>query len=125
MLIAFKTGPPSALILEYLFYIANMKKTTKASFSVLIGSPVRDQENIPHGMVGRLILPQKYCVKRAKGALPNAFIEAWRMAWSSDIKRSYKFDFEVYDDRAQETNNAEVDTFIAVTKAIMQEETQW
>ena len=84
-------------------------------FNSLIGSPVSDLKNIPQGMVGRLIPAQKYSVIRAEGALPNALIEAWKMIWRSDIKRTLKFDFELYDDRAQDPSNAEIDIFIAIT----------
>jgi len=84
-------------------------------FNSMIGSTVSDLENIPKGMVGRIIPAQKYCVIRAEGTLPDAVIEAWQMIWCSDIKRTFKFDFEIYDDRAQDTGNAEVDIFIAVT----------
>jgi predicted transcriptional regulator YdeE len=85
------------------------------NFNSLIGSPVTDLAYIPPGMVGRLIPTQKYCVKRAEGTLPNAVIDAWKMIWHSDINRTFKYDFELYDDRAQDQNNAEVDIFIAVT----------
>jgi predicted transcriptional regulator YdeE len=84
-------------------------------FNSLIGSPVSDLKDIPQGMVGRLIPAQKYCVIRAEGTLPNAVIEAWKMIWRSDIKRTFKFDFELYDDRAQDPSNAEIDIFIAIT----------
>ncbi len=84
-------------------------------FNVLIGSPVGNFENIPQGMVGRLIPAQKYYVKRAEGVLPNAVIDTWQMIWHSDIRRTFKFDFELYDDCTEDTQNAKVDIFIAVT----------
>jgi predicted transcriptional regulator YdeE len=64
-------------------------------------------------MVGRLIPAQKYYVEIAQGTLPDAIIEAWQMIWQSDIKRTFKFDFELYDDRASDPSYAEVDIFIA------------
>jgi predicted transcriptional regulator YdeE len=84
------------------------------NFNYLIGSTVSDLKNIPQGMVGRIIPAQKYCVKRAKGALPNAVIKTWKMIRHSKITRTFKFDFEVYDDRAQDPHNAEIDIFIAI-----------
>ena len=84
------------------------------NFNSLIGSPVSDLKNVPQGMVGRIIPPQKYYVKRVKGALPNAVIKAWRMIRHSNITRTFKFDFELYDDRAQDPHNAEIDIFIAI-----------
>lgn len=83
-------------------------------YSYLIGCPVSDLENIPQGMVGRLIPAQKYCVERAQGTLPDALIEAWQIIWKSDTKRTFKYDFELYDDRANDPSNAEVDIFIAI-----------
>jgi predicted transcriptional regulator YdeE len=99
-----------------IFVLYNHYETNHTGdFNSLIGSPVSDLKNIPQGMVGRLIPAQKYCVIRAEGTLPNAVIEAWKMIWRSDIKRTFKFDFELYDDRAQDSSNAEIDIFIAIT----------
>jgi len=99
-----------------IFVLYNHYKTDHTGdFNSLIGSPVSNLENVPQGMIGRLIPAQKYCVIRAKGTLPNAITEAWKTIWCSNIKRTFKFDFELYDDRAQDPCNAEVDIFIAVT----------
>ena len=92
---------------------SNYESDHTGDFSYLIGCPVSDLENISQGMVGRLIPAQKYYVETAQGTLPDAIIEAWQMVWRSDIKRTFKFDFELYDDRASDPSYAEVDIFIA------------
>ena len=105
---------PNCIDTRIFVLYSNYETDHTGDFNSLIGSPVGDLKNIPQGMVGRLIPAQKYCIKRAEGSLPSAVIEAWEMIWCSDIKRTFKFDFELYDDRAQDPHNAEVDIFIAV-----------
>lgn len=82
-------------------------------YSFMIGCPVSDVTNVPHGMVGRRIPAQTYQVARAQGSLPDALVEAWQDIWSSDIPRGYSYDFEIYDDRAADPAAAEVDIFVA------------
>lgn len=82
-------------------------------YSFMIGCPVDALENIPQGMVGRTVPAQTYQVARAQGALPDALIDTWQSIWSSDIPRSFTYDFEIYDDRAADPANAEVDIFVA------------
>ena len=83
-------------------------------YSYMIGCPVSDMDDIPQGMVGRKIPAQSYRVVRAEGALPDALTDAWLDIRKSDIKRAFSYDFEIYDDRAADANNAEVDIFIAL-----------
>ena len=84
-------------------------------YSYMIGCPVSELNNIPQGMVGRKIPAQSYHVARAKGALPDALTDTWHGIWQSDIKRAFSYDFEIYDDRANDANNAEVDVFVALS----------
>jgi len=86
----------------------------KGDYSFMIGCPVSDLENIPQGMVGRMIPAQTYQVSRAEGALPDALIETWQTIWQSDIKRAYSYDFEIYDDRAMDPAHAQIDVFVAL-----------
>lgn len=46
--------------------------------------------------------------------LQGLVFEAWTKIWNSNIDRKFSADFEVYDERAQDPENAEVDIFIAV-----------
>jgi len=85
----------------------------EADYNFMIGCPVSDLETIPQGMVGRAIPAQTYQVARAQGALPDALLEAWQDIWQSDIPRTFAYDFEIYDDRAADPENAEIDIFVA------------
>ena len=85
-----------------------------APFSYFIGCRVDESAGIPDGL-SELIIPagnyQKYL---AKGKMPDCIAKAWREIWKSDFKRIYNSDFEVYDDRSHDWNNAEVDIFLSV-----------
>ncbi len=38
----------------------------------------------------------------------------WLKIWNTDLPRVYTIDFELYDERSQDAENATVDVFIAV-----------
>ena len=50
----------------------------------------------------------------AKGKIPDCIINVWQTIWSADINRAYQADFEVYDARSKDWNNAEVEVFLSV-----------
>ena len=85
-------------------------------FSYFIGCPVPGGIEIPQGME-RLVIPAgAYQKMVAKGKMPDCIVNAWKEIWSGDMGRAYTYDFEVYDERSLDWNNAEVDIFISVNK---------
>lgn len=92
---------------------SNYENKHLADYSFMIGCPVSNLDNVEQGMVGRRVPPQNYQVARAQGALPDALVEAWQDIGKSDIPRTYAYDFEIYDDRATDPENAEIDIFVA------------
>jgi len=62
----------------------------------------------------RLVIPeQNYEKVTARGKMPDCISMSWESIWDSEIIRSYKYDFEVYDERSKDWNNAEVDIFVS------------
>ena len=51
----------------------------------------------------------------AKGKLPESVSNAWENIWQSNLPRSFLVDFEVYDERCKDGNNAEVDIYVSLT----------
>lgn len=83
-------------------------------FSYFIGCKVPTNTEVPQGL-DSLIIPQgTYQKISAKGEMPNCVANTWKEIWNSDIRRTYKFDFEVYDERSKDWNNAEVDFFLSI-----------
>lgn len=83
-------------------------------FSYFIGCKVASNSNVPDGLDSLIIPTGTFIKKRAKGKMPDCIANAWQKIWSSDLPRAYKTDFEVYDERSQDWNDAEVDIYISV-----------
>ncbi len=83
-------------------------------FSYFIGCKVKKDTAVPDGMDSITIPSGNYQKLTASGEMPNCIAKAWKEIWGSDIARAYRADFEVYDERSQNWNDAEVDIFISV-----------
>ncbi|MCO6176388.1 GyrI-like domain-containing protein [Flavobacterium sp. NRK F10] len=84
-------------------------------FSYFIGCKVAIDTEIPNGMDSLLIPSDNYFKVTAKGKMTGCITDAWKRIWSSEINRTYKYDFEVYDERSKDWSNAEMDIFISTT----------
>jgi predicted transcriptional regulator YdeE len=82
-------------------------------YTTVIGCKVADLLTIPEGMVGIKVSGGKFTRFTAKGG-KEAVLSEWMKIWSSDLRRSYTSDFEVYGAKAQDPQNPEIDIFIAV-----------
>lgn len=84
------------------------------SFSYFIGCKVEEETRIPDDL-DRLIIPAgNYQKVTAKGEMPDCITNKWREIWDSNIPRTYIADFEIYDERSQDWNDAEVDIYLSV-----------
>ena len=83
-------------------------------FGYFIGVPVGDDTTVPAGMTKLEIPKGKFEHFVAKGKMPDCMIDAWAQIWNSDINRRYTTDYEIYGSKSGDTENAEVDIFVAV-----------
>ena len=83
-------------------------------FSYFIGCKVEIDAETPHGMDSLVIPAGNYSKVIAAGKMPDCINNSWKEIWSSDIARTYQFDFEIYDERSKDWDNAEVDVYISV-----------
>ena len=83
-------------------------------YSYFIGCNVKTDANIPEGMDTLILHKGTYQKIIARGIIPDCVANAWREIWNSAIPRAYQTDFEVYDGRSKDWNNAEVDIFLSV-----------
>ena len=98
----------------YCIYTDYEKDFTKP-YSVVIGCKVENLSSIPDGMIGQSFEGGKYKkLTTAKGKLSEVVIGKWMEIWNSDLQRSYTADFELYTEKSQNPEDAEVDIFIAV-----------
>lgn len=82
-------------------------------FSYFIGCKVNTDTDVPQGMDALLIPDGIYSKVIAKGKMPDCVANSWRDIWRSETDRAYKYDFEIYDDRSKDWNDAEVEIFVS------------
>lgn len=98
----------------YCIYTEYEKDHTKP-YTTILGCKVSSLETIPDGLIGKTIDVVNYIKRSPKGNIMKGLVfEEWLKIWSSDIPRTYTADFEVYGEKAQNPEDAEVDIFIAV-----------
>lgn len=83
-------------------------------FSYFIDCKVKPDTEVPEGMNSLVIPKQKYEKVTTKGRMPDCVSNSWESIWGSEINRSYKYDFEVYDDRSKDWSKAEIDIFVSI-----------
>jgi len=83
-------------------------------FSYFIGCRVNKGSIVPKGLTKMDIPAGTYEKITATGKMPDCVSKAWQEIWKADYNRRYTIDFEVYDERSRDWNNAEVDVYVAV-----------
>ena len=84
-------------------------------YTAIIGCKVTSLDNIPEGMVGKSFEGGNYVKTSAKGNLMEGIIaDQWTKIWEMDLDRKFTADFEVFGEKAQNPDNAEIDFYVAV-----------
>jgi predicted transcriptional regulator YdeE len=91
-------------------------------YSFILGARVKPVVNptVPEGMVVKSVPAGRYAVfSSERGPIPKIVIDTWKRIWAyyqsdQNGQRAYQADFEVYDQRAADPNNAQVDIYIGV-----------
>ena len=90
-------------------------------YSYIIGANVNHPSAVPSGMVAKTVSAGKYAVLTSEeGVIPKVIIEAWQRIWSLEDQgklgghRAYKTDFEVYDQRARDPQDSQIDIYVGV-----------
>ena len=89
-------------------------------YTLVLGAKVRPETNPPAGMTSKSVPAGRYAVFTSeRGPVAKVVVETWMRIWayyqsSANGERGYRADFEVYDERAADPNNAHVDIYIGV-----------
>jgi len=85
------------------------------SYTAIIGCKVTSVDSIPEGLTGREFSSGQYLKFIAKGKMPDAVINQWKAIWDRDkvLNRNYTADFEIYGQKSQDQNDAEIEIYIA------------
>jgi predicted transcriptional regulator YdeE len=91
-------------------------------YTLVLGAKVRPIPNpaLPQGMIVKTVPAGQYAVFTSeRGPVAKVVVETWKQIWShyqspANGQRAYRADFELYDQRAADPNNAQVDIYIGV-----------
>jgi len=102
----------SDIIMIYTDYVSNYTE----AYTAIIGVLVSTLDSVPEGLTGREFEAENFQKFTAKGAMPKAVVNTWINIWQQDdeLNRKYTYDLEVYGEKSQNGENAEVEIFIAI-----------
>lgn len=89
-------------------------------YTYVLGARVTKVESVPAGMVAKKVPAGRYAMFTSeRGPVQTVVVDMWRRVWVTPKSalggdRTYKADFEVYDQRAQDPADSVVDLYIAV-----------
>ena len=90
------------------------------AYTFMIGARVSSADDIPVGMVAKKVPAGRYAVFISeKGFVGKVVPQTWSHIWAvpksaPEGNRAYRADFEVYDQRAADPQNAEVDIYVGI-----------
>jgi predicted transcriptional regulator YdeE len=85
-------------------------------YSWILGYEVSSLEEIPQGLVGKVIPESTYAVFTTQDIFPQGLIAAWQAIWQSGLQRSYTSDFEAYPSDFDPQKNPEIKVYIAIDR---------
>lgn len=108
-----KTGP------NFYAVYTDYASDHNADYTYVVGAQVKEGTPAPSGMVAKSVPAGRYVfLTTDKGPLAKVMPAAWQhileLEGKGKLKRAYKTDFEIYDQRAQDPQNAQVDIYIGV-----------
>jgi len=84
-------------------------------YTAMLGCKVKNLNEIPGGLTGKSFEGGDYFKTTTKGDLMKGIVvKKWTEIWAMNLDRKFTADFEVYGEKAQNPNNAEVDFYIAL-----------
>lgn len=89
-------------------------------YSWILGCEVSSLDQVPEGLVGKIIPESRYAIFTTQGEFPQGLIFAWQDIWKSDLPRIYTSDFEVYRSDFDPQRNPEVKVYIAIEDPLLQ-----
>jgi predicted transcriptional regulator YdeE len=88
-------------------------------YTFMVGARVKAETPPPAGMVLKPIPAGKYAViTTEKGpfqkVIPEAWLQIFKLEDEGKLRRTYETDFELYDERALDPQNGQVDIYVGV-----------
>jgi predicted transcriptional regulator YdeE len=111
---------PNRLNSDVLAVYADYESDANGAYTFLLGAKVSSAASVIPGMMFRKIPAGKYAVFTSnRGPVSKVVPEAWQRIWSlpksaTGGDRTYRADFELYDHRAINPQDAQVDVYVGI-----------
>jgi predicted transcriptional regulator YdeE len=107
-----------SIVAVYTDYVTD----ANGQYTFVLGARIRPIPNpvLPEGMVVKTVPAGRYAVFTSdRGPVAKVVVETWKQIWAyyqlpANGQRAYRADFELYDQRAADPNNAQVDVYVGV-----------
>jgi predicted transcriptional regulator YdeE len=89
-------------------------------YTYLLGLPISSHDALPAELIVKHIPAGRYAVfTSSRGPAAQVVQEVWQLIWSMSPEelggtRSFRTDYEVYDQRATDPENAQVDVYVSL-----------
>lgn len=84
------------------------------AYTTILGFEVNSAENLPDGLITKIIPASTYRLYKSTGGLPGSVINTWKHIWEGDVKRKYLADFDIYPADAFSSPSPLVETYLSV-----------
>ena len=111
---------PNKVDSNILAVYTDYESDANGAYTFILGTKVSSAGDVPAGMVAKKIPAARYAVFTSeKGPVGKVVPETWSHIWAlpksaSGGNRAYQADFEVYDQRAADSQNARVDVYVGI-----------
>ena len=111
---------PNKVDSNILAVYSDYENDANGAYTFLLGARVSSTDRVPPGMVAKKIPAARYAVFISEtGFVGKVVPETWSRIWAVPKaepggNRTYKADFEVYDQRAANPQNAEVSIYVGI-----------
>lgn len=98
----------------------NYESDKDGEYTYLLGARVTSTSNLPTGMTAQHVPPAKFAMFTTDtGPVADVIRKEWQHIWAIPKtqpggNRTYKFDYEIYDDRARDPQSSQVDIYIGI-----------
>ena len=94
---------------------SDYESDANGEYTFLIGSKVTSADSVPAGMVLKQVPRSSYAVFTSeKGPVWEVIPKVWQKIWSTPLERTFLSDFEVYDERAADPQNAVAEVWVGI-----------
>ena len=115
---------PNKVDSNILAVYSDYESDANGAYTFLLGARVSSTDNVPSGMVAKKVPAGRYAVFTSeKGFVGKVVPETWSRIWAVPKSapggnRAYQADFEAYDQRAADPQNAQVDIYVGIKYSV-------